>query len=265
MKKLTIIIILLLSQSFLANAAIVILNGLTHKHTIQGTQKITGNIQIRNESNKPARILVYRQDLTTGCGLGNNFINPSGLPNSLNPYLTTAVDEKLLAGNEEYALYYNIEVPATTLKDGSYWSVLMIEAADPIKEQQPNGMNVNSVVRYAVQIIGDYGQVESPKLIFEDIKINNAADTLADTLKVLTMRIKNDGLFTTSTKVILELYNPSGEKVKVIEAIRKRIYPSSCGDFDIELKELTKGKYDGIIIADNGKDLFGANVSIDID
>jgi len=137
----------------------------------------------------------------------------------------------------------------------------MVEAADPIKEQQPNGVNINSIVRYAVQIIGDYGQLDSPKLTFEDIKISNANDTL----KVLNLRIKNDGLFTTSTKVILELYHSSGEKVKVIEAIRRRIYPNSCGEFEIELKQLPKGKYDGIIIADNSKDLFGANVSIEID
>jgi hypothetical protein len=259
MKK-YIILILLLSKTFFANSAIVILNGLTHTHTIEGGQKVTGSIQIRNESNKPARVLVYKQDLVAKCGLGTNYLDSASLPFSLSPYLTTAVDEKVLDGNEEYVLYYNIEIPASTLKDGSYWSVLMVEAADPVKEQQPNGMNINSIVRYAVQIIGDYGQVESPKLTFEDIKINNATDTL----KVLTMRIRNDGLFTTSTKVILELYNTSGEKVKVIEAIRRRIYPSSCGEFEIELKQLPKGKYDGIIIADNGKDLFGANVSVEI-
>lgn len=256
-----IILILILSKSLLANSAIVILNGLTHTHSIVGGQKITGRIQIRNESNTPARVLVYKQDLIAKCGMGNNYVDSSSLPYSLSPYLKTAVDEKLLAGNEEYVLYYNIEVPPASLKDGSYWSLLMVEAADPIKEQQPNGMNINSVVRYAVQIIGDYGQLDSPKLTFEDIKINNANDTL----KVLNMRIKNDGLFTTSTKVILELYNPLGEKVKVIEAIRRRIYPNSCGEFEIELKQLPKGKYDGIIIADNSKDLFGANVSIEID
>ncbi len=256
-----IILILILSKSLLASSAIVILNGLTHTHTIVGGQKITGKIQIRNESNKPARVLVYKQDLISKCGMGNNYVDSASLPYSLSPFLKTAVDEKLLAGNEEYVLYYNIEVPTATLKDGSYWSLLMVEAADPVKEQQPNGMNINSVVRYAVQIIGDYGQVDSPKLTFEDIKITNANDSL----KVLNMRIKNDGLYTTSTKVILELYNPSGEKVKVIEAIRRRIYPASCGEFEIALNQLPKGKYDGILIADNSKDLFGANVSIEID
>ncbi len=260
MKK-YIILTFFLSITFFANSAIVILNGLTHTHSIVGGQKITGSIEIRNESNKPARVLIYKQDLIAKCGLGNNYVDSASLPYSLSPYLKPAVDEKLLAGNEEYVLYYNIEVPTATLNAGSYWSLIMVEAADPIKEQQPNGMNINSVVRYAVQIIGDNGQIDSPKLTFEDIKISNATDTL----KVLTMRIKNDGLFTTSTKVILELYNPSGEKVKVIEAIRKRIYPSSCGEFEIVLNLLAKGNYDGIIIADNGKDLFGANVSIEID
>ncbi len=252
---------LLTLQPYFASSAIVILNGLTHIHSLDGGQKISGKIVVRNQSNKPARLLVYKQDIIANCSSSISYVDSASMPYSLSPYLTTSIDEKVLAPNEDYTLFYNIDVPKEKLADASYWSVLMLEGADPIQEVQPNGVNVNSIVRYAIQIIGDYGKFESPKLNFEDIKII----TNVDSIKVITMRIKNDGLFTTSAKVMLELYNPSGEKVKVLHAIRKRIYPSSCIDFEIELNQLDKGIYDGIIIADNGKDLFGANVSVDID
>jgi hypothetical protein len=53
--------------------------------------------------------------------------------------------------------------------------------------------------------------------------------------------------------------------LKTFDGQSKRIYPKNCNVFTIEIKDLPKGKYEGILIADNGKDLFGSNISLDIE
>ncbi|MCA0363661.1 MAG: hypothetical protein LCH67_06430 [Bacteroidetes bacterium] len=253
-------VLILLSLSISSFGAVVITNGLTQTHTIMSGQKITGKIEMKNESTKPARILIYKQDLSSYCDKSFNYSKPGTEPRSLDKYFKAVVDEKILAPMEQYVLFYTIDLTNTTLEDGSYWSVLMIEGAEPVKEEQSQGMTINSVVRYAVQIIADLGAVKSPKLVFENIEMKDREDAV----KVLTFKMKNEGIYSSKTKILVEIYNEEGKKIKTIEGLTKRVYPGQCNDFEIELKDMPAGKYDGIIVADNGKDLFGANVTLDL-
>ena len=255
------LIILLISLFYLpASAGVAVLNGLTHTHNLIQGQKTTGKVLIRNESAKPARVIIYKQDLVAACGQEVNYLNPNGFAQSLSPWLTTTVDEKLLGPNEEYVLFYTIDLASDQQLKGSFWSVLMIEGADPIKEEKSEGLQINSVMRYAIQIIGDVGIEETTKLGFEDIKVK----TTENESQMVTLRLKNEGLFSAKAKVILEIYNQEGEKIKTLEGASRRIYPQGCNEFEIELKGIKKGKYEGTLIADNSKDLFGANLSLEI-
>jgi hypothetical protein len=255
----TLVLITLTSYSSLA--AIVITNGLTHTHSFGTGQKIVGKIEIKNESIKPTKILIYKQDLESRCGENITYSKSGGQTYSLHKYLATNVDEKILAANEQYVLYYTINAGSDSLNSGSYWTVLMIEGADPVKEEEANGVQINSVVRYAIQIIADVGKFQSPKLSYEDIKLSSREDSV----KVLGFRLKNEGGYSTKTKVLVEIYDDKGLKIKTIDGLGKRVYPAQCNDFEVELLDLPKGKYEGIIITDNGIDLFGANVSIVLD
>lgn len=260
MKYIIILIVTFLSSVRFASASVVILNGLTQTVNLESGQKISGKVLMRNDSPKPARVKIYTQDLMAACGQSINYLEVGNNPRSLGSWLTTGVDEKLLDPREEYALYYSITVPQNVVNAGTYWAVIMIEGVDPVKEEESEGMKVNSIVRYAIQVIGDLGKVESPKLSFEDIRFEGPANA-----RILKFRIKNQGDFSTKTKVLLEIYDAKGEKIKTIEGLSKRIYPQLCNEFEIELSDLKKGKYEGIGIADNGKDLFGTNVSIEIE
>lgn len=252
-------VFILLILSISSFGAVVITNGLTQTHAIMSGQKITGKIEMKNESSKPARILIYKQDLSSYCDKNFNYGKSGSEAYSLEKYLKAVVDEKILAPMEQYVLFYSIDLTNTTLQDGSYWSVLMIEGAEPVKEEQSQGMTINSVVRYAIQIIADVGPVKSPKLLFENIELKDREDAV----KVLTFKMKNEGIYSSKTKILVEIYNENGKKIKTIEGLTKRVYPGQCNDFEIELREVPGGKYDGIIVADNGKDLFGANVSLE--
>ncbi|MDZ7877119.1 MAG: hypothetical protein U5L45_05590 [Saprospiraceae bacterium] len=260
MKKYSILFILLILSSHLS-AAIQVLNGLTHMHPTAAGGQISGKILLKNESAKEARILIYKQDLIANCGNAIAYTTINTHNRSLGNWLQTNIDEKILLPHEEYTLFYTINVPKDSIEKGTYWSVLMIEGADPIKEENTNGMQVNSKVRYAIQVLADVGGFESPKLTFEDVKYE-AKEKNNKTLKV---RVKNDGLCSAKTKVSIEIFSDKGLKIKGYEAVQKRIYPNLCNEFELLLDDMPQGKYEGVLVADNGKDIFGSNITIDIE
>jgi hypothetical protein len=260
MKKHTILFFLLVLSAHLS-AAIVVINGLTHVHATAAGGQINGQIRVKNESTKEARILIYKQDLVANCGNTTVYTTINNHNRSLGNWLQTNVDEKILSSNEEYTIHYTINMPKEGIEKGTYWSVLMIEGADPIKEENTNGMQINSKVRYAIQVLADVNGFESPTLTFEDVKYE-AKENAAKSVKV---RIKNDGAFSAKTKVSMEVFSEKGEKIKTYEGIQKRIYPSLCNEFELILTDMPKGKYEGVLIADNGKDMFGSNITLDVE
>jgi hypothetical protein len=258
MKKHTILFFLLV-LNFPLFAAIQVLNGLTHVHATAAGGQINGKILIKNESAKEARILIYKQDLIANCGNAIAYTTINTHNRSLGNWLQTNVDEKTLSPHEEYTIHYTINMPKDSIGKGTYWSVLMIEGADPIKEENTNGMQVNSKVRYAIQVLADVDGFESPKLAFEDVKYE------AKSNKTLKVRIKNDGLCSAKTKVSIEIFSDKGLKIKAFETTQKRIYPNLCNEFELLLDDMPKGKYEGVLIADNGKDIFGSTITLDVE
>lgn len=260
MKILQVSILFLLCVLQPSHAAIVILNGLTHVHTTSSGGQINGKIVVRNDGAKESRIIIYKQDLLSNCQSAFEYKETASHKRTLGNWLKTNVDEKLLAPSEEYTIFYTIDVPKDLKENGSFWSVLMVEGAEPVREEFSKGMQVNSKVRYAVQVITDVGIVQNPKLTFDNLNLKKVD---SKTTKI-DVKIKNDGFFSTRANVLVEIYNAKGEKIKTYNGLAKRIYPGNCNLFEIELMNLPKGKYDGVVIADNGKDLFGTNIVLDL-
>lgn len=239
-------------------AAVVILNGLTHVHTMTGGVSISGKIKVHNNGNKETKILIYKEDLLISCDKPADYSKTVKHERSLGDWIKTNVEEKVLQGNEVYDVDYTINVSKEAA--GSYWSMLMIEAADPFKEEVSQGVKIDSKIRYAVVIIANAGTIENSKIGFEQMKITPRENSS----QVLNVKLKNTGKFVAPTKLSIEIYDEKGNKIKTFETNTKKVYPEKCSDFELIIKDLPKGKYDGVLIADNGKDLFGANINLEI-
>lgn len=252
--------LLLVFKSF---SGVVVLNGLTHVHSGEAGNTVNGKVKIRNDSSKETRVIIYKQDLLLNCNKSMTFeykdINTN--PQSMGSWLKVNVDEKILGPHEEYDLNYSISVPRNVTQAGTYWTVLMVESATLINEKDNQTFQVGSKVRYAVQLITDVGKYESSKLQFENVEYKKGVNTP----NFISVQLKNTGLFSTQTQVVLEVYDLKGTKIKVFKGSPKRIYPNLCNVFELEMNDLPKGVYEGVIIADNSKDLFGSNVSIKIE
>lgn len=239
-------------------AGVVILNGLTHMHTVTGGVSISGKIKVQNNGNKEAKILIYEEDLLISCDKPVDYSKTAKHERSLGGWMKTNIEEKVLQPNEVYDIDYTIAVSKEAV--GSYWSMLMIEAADPFKEEVNQGVKIDSKIRYAVLIIANAGTMENSKIGFEQMKIT-PQENLS---QLLNVKLKNTGIFVAPTKLSVEIYDEKGNKVKTVGTNVKKVYPEKCTDFELVIKDLPKGKYDGVLIADNGKDLFGANINLEI-
>lgn len=253
--------LLLLLNSFTATAKIVVLNGLTHIHNTGSGQVVTGKVQVKNVGLKPEKVLVYKKDLLQTCDGKTDFAESGSQERSSAKWLETNIDEKLLKEGEEYEILYTIRIPQESSLSGSYWSMLMIEGADPVNEELQKGVSIGSKIRYAIQVITDIGITENPKLSFENILFKK----ISPQVKTVNVKLKNPGKFMVRPKLLLEIYSKDGQKLKVLESTSQKVYPLSCKDYEIEIKDLPKGTYDAILVADYGADLFGTNLVIEIE
>jgi hypothetical protein len=184
--------------------------------------------------------------------------------NSLRPFLKTSVDERVLQPEEEYVVFYDINLTNSNLETGTYWSILMVEGAEPISEQTEGDIQINSVIRYAVQVIADVGVFKGPEISFSKVEFEGFTDSLQTDQKIIKVKLHNAGDFSARIGLTLELYNSQGETVKTVQGENKRIYPGGCSEFALVVDELQPMPYNGVIIADSGTDLFGANISFEV-
>lgn len=242
-------------------ASVLIVNGLSHAHTLNQTNgKAQGTIRVKNEGAKASRILIYRQDMIAACEQQVQYVQPGSQPRSLGNALKTNVDERTIAPAEEYDIRYSVE-PDKSLPSGTYWQVVMVEVAEPVREQPKNGVQVDSKVRYAIQVIVDVGNFEGPQLSYEKV----AYEKVSDQLSLLKVTLKNNSGFGARTNVIVEIYDSNGNKLKTTEPNSRMLYPGFCSTFDVAISDLPKGKYDCVIIADTKKDLFGSNIALQVE
>lgn len=238
-------------------ASIVIKNGLTHVHGVNKGGEDTGKIIVKNESEKSTKILIYKMDFLSDCGQNSSYIIHEDFKYSLEDWLSMTIEEKVLDAGEEFTFFYKIQLPEN-VETGSYWSMIMVEGTDPYTEKQPNGVSINSIVRYGIQIIADIGFNEESSLLIADIQLDDSETPSLDVV------VQNNGAFSEKVRLYLEVYNNDGEQIATIKGLSRRVYPRMCSDYKLMLDTLKKGDYEAVLVIDNGKDLFASNISLEI-
>lgn len=240
-------------------AQIVITNGLSHIHQSSSGGQIVGQIKLRNMGKNPEAFVSSKYDIMFVCGGAVFFSDTQTHDRSLNGWLEFDVDEKTLNPKEEFNLMYRINIP-NNITSGTYWGATMVEPGEPVITSDRE-LKVQNKARYAVQVIVNVGSFESPTLVYKNVTLvkNNSNG------RTVKVELENKGFFAVPVKTQLEIYDSKGTKIQVVKADSKRIYPSRCNIFDIDVKNLSPGKYDGIVISDTGKKIFGSNISIKIE
>ena len=101
MKWIALLSMMLLMPRY-TRASVVILNGLTHNHSIPTpATKVQGAIKVKNDGGKDSRILVYRQNLGSQCDQQAAYPEIGSHGRWLGVGLKTNVDERVIAIHEE--------------------------------------------------------------------------------------------------------------------------------------------------------------------
>lgn len=256
----TIILVILTMH---AKAGIIVNNGLSHIYQIHAGEIIKGEITIENTSETSQTVKIYLQDVRYNASGTTFFTDPSGKATSNAGWIKLASNLITLKGKEKTSVSYEIHIPEDSLQKGSYWSTVMVEPTDNLSPNKTKGaITIQSLVRYAIQIITN-NQTDDLK---PNIKFDSVSITKINNKRFVNIAISNTGNLYFRPTAHIELYNrQSGEKAGTYNSIPMGILPGNAKSFQIDITNITPGKYSAVLMAtDNGDNAFALNTVLDI-
>ncbi len=250
-----------LSFSFQNQAfcSIVISNGLTHIHSVEEGQVVRGFIEIQNAGFQKQAVRIYQKDYSF-THEGDVFYNePNTNSRSNANWIDFSPSYLELDPSQKSVINYEITIPEGQELLGSYWSVLMVEGIVPAQPELPqSGLNISTIMRYAIQVATNIGDSGENNLEFVEAKLDQIGGQ-----QVGSVALINNGERLLIPEVSIELFDKEGQSVRVIKTAKKKIYPGTSARFLLALEDLPKGEYEAVVLADCSEaDVFGLNLSL---
>lgn len=261
-KRILLFIILILPFSF-SQANIVVLNGLSHNYKVENGRVYKGKISIENTGNQTQDVKLFLQDFTYQADGSINYTVPSTNPKTNAEWIQLNTNLISLKPKEKTDVFYEIKIPSQTNDAGSYWSVIIVEPVENIKaSNEKQGINITSVVRYAIQIITDVDSENvKPNLKFEGIKIEKEQEK-----RILKVAIANEGNLYCKPTASIEIYNKkNGQKIETLSSLPMGLLPQTSKSFHIDITKMPPDQYNAVIIAtDEDENAFALNVELEV-
>lgn len=263
MIKRILLFILFIVQFTFFQASVVVLNGLTHNYKVENGQVLKGKISIENTDNVPQNVKIFLQDFSYLSDGSIKYGEPNTNEKTNADWIKINTNLITLKAKEKTEIQYEIRVPNKILQAGSYWSVIIVEPIEDIKPiENKDGVNITSIIRYAIQIITDYDAENSkPNLKFETIKIDKEEGK-----QILKIGIKNTGTIYCKPTATIELYNrKTGEKAGVFSSQAMGLLPTTSKSFYIDISKMPPDQYNAVIIStDENENAFAINVELEV-
>ncbi|ASW76510.1 hypothetical protein IQ37_06480 [Chryseobacterium piperi] len=244
-------------------ASIVVLNGLTHNYKVESGQVYKGKVAIENTGSKPQNVKIFLQDFTYQANGSINYTEPHTNEKTNSDWIKLNTNYITLKAKEKTEVYYEITVPNQLAKPGSYWSVIIVEPVEDVKPSDSKaGVNITSIVRYAIQVITDYNAENiKPDLKFESVKVEKEEGR-----QVLKIAISNKGDIYCKPTATIEMYNrKSGQKIGTFSSLAMGLLPQTSKSFPIDISKIPPDKYNAVIIAtDEDENAFALNVELEV-
>ncbi|WBV54874.1 DUF3324 domain-containing protein [Chryseobacterium daecheongense] len=261
-KRIFLLTFLILPYLFL-HAGIVVLNGLSHNYKVENGQIYKGKIALQNTGDKPQNVKIFLQDFSYQSNGSIYYTTPHTNERTNTDWIRLNTTFLTLKAKEKTEVFYEITVPNQLNSPGSYWSVVIVEPVDEIKpSDSKQGINITSVVRYAIQIITDFDSEKvKPDLKFENIKVEKEEGR-----QVLKIAIANQGAIYCRSTASVEIYNrKNGEKIGTFSSQAMGLLPQTSKSFPIDISKMPPDKYTAVIIAtDEDENAFAINVELEV-
>lgn len=262
--KLNIFKILLLLVLYISNltfGGVGILNGLIHEFNVMPGNTYKGFIELNNTSDGEQVVTFYQTDMKTSFTGETFYSDSTNHDRSNRSWIKLSTLNIMLTNEETSTVEFEITVPNNQDLFGSYWSIIMVEPRDPIHIQEDSrGFNIQSKIRYALQIVCSFGETGTTNLKFIDI-----SQSTREGERYLEIGMQNIGDVIVKPVISLELFDDHGNSYPIKRVENKRIFPNSSKKYLLNINDIEPGTYQGIVIADcNTDDLFGVNITITI-
>lgn len=267
MKKILYIFFISVVLTDVSFAGVSVIGGLTQENTLQPGEKFEGEITLQNSGETSWQVDIYKKDYLFYADGTNIYGEPGSADRSNASWLSVSPNRLTIPAGEKASVYYMIQVPDNPELSGTYWSMVMIEPASEIgqqKIQDKDGrvkIDVQTVVRYGIQIVTNIGDSGSRKISFLDKMM-----ITSDQKKILQLDVENTGDRWLSPVVWVELYDSYGHKMGRFESGKKRIYPECSVRHQVDLSQVPQGNYKALVVVDNGDEhVFGAQYDLGIE
>ncbi len=240
-------------------ASIEVVGSLRHIHKGISGDVYKGEIKIQNSDDLDQEVRIYQTDLLYNFEDFTFYDEPVTHNRSNAKWIQYSPKTVIVKGNETIYIQYEVSIPRNDTIKGTYWSILMVEGVLPIDPDQPGQLNINTVTRYAIQIITEIAEKGIGKLEFLEPTLITEGDQL-----FLAIDIVNTGEHYILPDVSIELFDEAGESVKTIKAPNKGLFPTTSARFRFNLEGIKGEKtYQTLIIAaGQDEDVFGLEYTL---
>jgi hypothetical protein len=221
-------------------------------------ERYAGTVRVRNTTDQPQQARVSQADYRFLAD-GRTFYDPPGSgARSSAAWVRFSPAVLTLAPGEEAAVAYTVEVPAGAQVQGSYWSVLVVEAVPPAPfTAARRGVGITPGIRYAVQLATHVGQGER-RIALEGAHLAAGAGARA-----LEVDVLNTGGHADRLELRVDLFDADGAPAARVAVSRGLVYPGSSIRQRFELPALPPGTYRALLVVDTGADdVFGAEYTL---
>ena len=246
--------LLFLSGAPAPSAAQVIVRGaLAYETTAAPGSTYANTIVLYNEGDSSRTAAVSLRDYTFSADGTTRYDDPGTLARSNAPWIDYGGSTVTLPPEQEVEVTYQVDVPAQMDGEpptGTYWSMLLVEPLNQPQGAAAQGIAVQQVRRYGIQVATHIRETGTPELSLLSTDLQRATGGA-----VLSLSVENAGTRGVRPAARVELYDASGALVLQQEASRKRIYPGTSVRYRLDLAEADAGTYQALLVvrADAGR------------
>lgn len=259
-KIIFIFIIVLACKSFVSGS-IVVLNGLTHEHTVDQGETFKGIIEVQNTANIERHVKAYQRDYLFDYTGESKHDVPGTVSRSNSGWITFNPELFVLGPGEKTTIEYEIKVPMGDSLTGTFWSVIMVEGIiPPDTTKSGKGVTINTAIRYAVQIVTNIGNSGTSDLQFLGLNLFKN-----DKVNILDVILQNTGERQLKPEISFEIFDEKGISAGIFKSERRKTFPGTSIKTSLPLEGIKPGKYAGVLVADCDENhVFGTNFSFEI-
>jgi hypothetical protein len=231
-----------------------------------------GVIQVWNETDEIQEAKVYQTDYLFYSDGSNDFGDPGEDERSNADWTRVSASTIAIPPRDRILVSYLVEVPELVdgaPPEGSYWSMIMIEA---VPEESPESTinpetgepqySVLQVMRYGVQVATHIAETGESNLALPDSRLVQ----LENGEFAFQVVIDNTGSRFLHPNLWVELYDSDGAALGRREGSKNRIYPGTSVKHQIPLGAMQMGEYRALVIIEAGDDeVFGAEYRLKVE